>query len=160
LNKNFFTLSELSLNSQHEVFKTVYLSVKNTYCTFQKQAITLLKQTNFKKLFYRESLINNYRGKIEPFCVSANSDVAKIWPRSLTCGMWDCIASWYTAPGTLLAAHMYCYLTWISSDSAGMTSSSCPIALKNMDDESRLLRLQSQLLIISRRQEICGKIRW
>jgi hypothetical protein len=131
LNKKFFTLSELPLNSQNEVLKTVYLSAKKTYCTFQKQVITLLKQTNFMKVFYRDSLINNYRGKREPFCVSANRDVAKIWPRSLTCGMWDCIASWYTAPGTLLAAHMYRYLTWIGSDSAGMTSSSCPIALKN-----------------------------
>jgi hypothetical protein len=77
LNENFFTLSELPLSSQHEVFKTVYLSAKKAYRTFQKQVITLLKQTNFTKLFYRGSLINNYRGKIEPFCVSA----IEMWPK-------------------------------------------------------------------------------
>lgn len=104
---------------------------RHTVHSKNKSSLSSNKQTNFMKVFYRDSLINNYRGKTEPFCVSANRDVAKIWPRSLACGMWDCIASSYTAPGTLLAAHMYCYLTLIGSDSAGMTSSSCPIALKN-----------------------------
>ena len=36
LKENFFTPSELPLNSQHEVLKTVYLSAKKKYCTFQK----------------------------------------------------------------------------------------------------------------------------
>lgn len=133
---------------------------RHTVHSKNKSSLSSNKQTNFMKLFYRDSLINNYRGKIESFCVSANRDVAKIWPRSLTYGMLDCIANWYTASGILLAAHMHCYLKWTGSDSAGMTSSSCPIALKNMDDESWLLRLQSQPVIISRRKRIFGRIRW
>jgi hypothetical protein len=54
---------ELPLESRCEALKTVYLTGKETYCTFQKQVITQLKrrnketskQTNFMKLFYRDS---------------------------------------------------------------------------------------------------------